>query len=225
VYSPTDHPKWSSQYFQSSGFKRFQLELHIPYFVLRPKTSTETINKLAQTKQHCIDISFLRYQPDHPPDTHDVVIQTQCSIVISGVDNNHWIGYAFGDPLATDAYNAEDVSDEDEDEDEGEVPYDQDLFATGGSSTDGDITHHIWDARTYFLQTAAVRVRSVSMEYSYLVQSIEPAIKHWVSDLNSAQRHTLTERAVRCVNTSMRFANRISASNPDSTKMCQILST
>lgn len=186
------------------GFQKFRIELHLPFLRLRTKASVEADHKVTQkSQQYWIELSFLQQSSDCSSSTVNVLMKCQCSVVISGVDENKWVGYAFGEVQGIDARNddqadwagdGDHLSDDDSDEDEQEGPVD-DLFVSGGSCSGFDNGDVIWDPRTYFLRTAAARVDAVRQEYAYLVQRLDGGVKDWVSALQQfVKDHVYTDQ-------------------------------
>ena len=143
-----------------SGLITFRLEFHLADLILREDscklnagTSTPTSN----------DISFLNSGNCSGSSSTYKIRQAHISVVLCGLSNTQWIGYAF----ANTGLDAQPALDYDEDEPK------MDCFAADRDDDhikDADMP--TWDARRYWLQIVAVRCQLILKEWVYLVRTI-----------------------------------------------------
>jgi len=112
------------------------------------------------------------------------------TIFIFGHKDFNWTGYAFSEDGFTgesqedlEVGSDDDDDDDDDDDYEEEMP-DEDLFASGRSDEVIDPNITIWDPRTYFLRTFAIRVSAIQKQYSYFFEKLYSPANDWASTLN-----------------------------------------
>jgi hypothetical protein len=98
------------------------------------------------------------------------VCQAHITVIVSGPSNTEWTGYAFS--------NTGFEQSPDDSDDEGDDCR-LDFFATDTDADDCFIDADIpyWDARSYWLQTVAIRCELVLREWLYLVHTIEERLQ------------------------------------------------
>jgi hypothetical protein len=140
-----------------------------------------------------MDLSFLNMESENGDRPARLFVwKAHDTVLLFGCDVFQWTGYAFSScgPSSgcesedsegeTQSEHEEEDEDEDEDEDGEEVMPNEDIFASGGSDHVIDENHPIWDPRTYFLRTAAIRANVVYDQYTYLIQTLDAGITEWV---------------------------------------------
>jgi hypothetical protein len=155
----------------SSGFLNFQLDLHLPFFLLRksapPKGPLGKINTKPQRRW--IDLSFLQLdtsesQEQEPKEVWGIY-EAQTSCVVTGWDEWRWIGYGFVD-TEIDGYLI-DLSKDD-------LGFDQ--IAAG----EQEASKPLWRPRDYWLKVFEIRIEQVRREWEYLIHKLEPSANQYV---------------------------------------------
>lgn len=183
------------------------MELSLPHLILRELESPlgPKIGATGRAKQLETDLAFLNLESSTGQRPARFSIRrAQDTILVFGCDHSQWTGYSFSDREHTDPYyghtkenhkgqncrhgeeegEGDDANDTDDEDDEEEMP-DEDLFASGESDHLLDANHTLWNPRTYFLCTAAIRVRIVYDEYNYLIQTLDAGTTNWVRTANT----------------------------------------
>jgi hypothetical protein len=138
-----------------------------------------------------MDLSFLNMDSENGDRPARLSVwKAHDTVLLFGCDVSQWTGYAFSSRGPPSDYESGDLKgenqqetdseDEDEDGDIEDVMPNEDILASGGSDHVIDAKHPIWDPRTYFLRTAAIRANVVYDQYTYLIQTLEAGITEWV---------------------------------------------
>jgi hypothetical protein len=148
----------------------FQLNLHIPYFEIRRFSNWQG----ERNTQQC-DLTFLSFptDPKFPSHRRYMMIKSQFSLVISGLDDRHWTAYAFVD--------RDFDKDEDLDMDFSYRGIQEDPIASDCGPYIIDANMPIWDPRVYFLRIFEIRIRLVCKEWASLYQTIRCKLEYYVS--------------------------------------------
>lgn len=158
----------------SAGITTFQLDLHLPFFILDkstpPKESLEKFN--TKPRRRWTDLSFLKLDTcesqDQEPKEVWGIQEAQISCVVVGFDNWRWVGYGFVDT------EIDGVLDDSSDED---LSFDQ--IAAGKL----EITTPIWSPRDYWIQVFEIRIEYIRTKWHCLIQKLEPSVDQYVRDL------------------------------------------
>jgi hypothetical protein len=155
----------------SAGFLTFQLDLHLPFFLLRKSTPPEQSVGEVNTKprRRWTDMSFLKIdasesQNQEPKEVWGIH-EGQISCVVAGSDDWRWIGYGFID-TEIDGFLT-DLS---------EVDLSFDVIAAGGL----EANIPIWRPRDYWLKIFEIRIEQVRKEWEYLVHKVEVGVNKYV---------------------------------------------
>jgi len=164
-----------------AGPLTFQLDLHLPFFILRKETPPleEPIGggKLnTKPKRRWTDLSFLKIsdtstytsESEGPKTTENEVWgihEAQISVVVTGSDDWRWVGYGFID-AEIDGVLAESSSDD--------LLFDQ--IAAGALEVD----FPIWRPRDYWLKVFELRIGQVRKEWDDLAHKLEQSIGTYV---------------------------------------------
>jgi len=147
----------------------FHLELHLPYFVLRPGPPPREVN--IKRRSQWIDLSFL--QTDSKSKSQEIrgIYRAHISLAIYGVSDIRWVAYAFDNNDFDDK-----EFDEEDSEDDGDhyKVFQEDPIASNGEF---DANAPIWDSREYFLMIFQNRIAKVLTEWEYLVRWVERNIE------------------------------------------------
>jgi hypothetical protein len=155
----------------SDGIAKFQLDLHLSFFILaKSLPPTEPLKKFnAKPQRRWIDLSFLKLDmwESHNQEPKKVwgIQEAQFSLVVAGSDNSRWVGYAFVD-AEIDGILAESF-----DED-----MDHDQIAAGELQANKPI----WMPRDYFLRVFQIRVEYVRKQWEYLIYKMERSVNQYV---------------------------------------------
>ncbi|KAF2194232.1 hypothetical protein K469DRAFT_651442 [Zopfia rhizophila CBS 207.26] len=167
----------------SLGFLTFQLDLHLPFFLLRKCTPPgESVGKTStKPRRQWTNLSFLKLdisksQEQEPKNTWGI-IEAQISCVITGSDEWRWVGYSFVDAeidgFLTDLFE-EDLS------------FDQ--IACRALPTDMPI----WRPRDYWLRVFEIRIEQVRKEWEYLIYKVELSVNQYVRSHTRENTELLT---------------------------------
>jgi hypothetical protein len=155
----------------SSGFLAFQLDLHIPFFILRKSAPPEKSEGEANNKPRRLwtDLSFLKLdkfdtQSQEPLEVWSIQ-EAQISCVVAGSDHWRWVGYGFVD-AEIDGILAE-SSDED---------LLQDQIANG----ELEANFPIWRPRDYWIRVFEIRIGCVKNHWDYLIHKVELGVNQYV---------------------------------------------
>lgn len=157
----------------SAGFLTFQMELHLPFFILRKSPPPDITNCAVKMKpdRGWTDLSFLDLDiPDsnvQPPEGNEVwsLQEAQISCVVTGTDDWRWTAYGFVDAevdgLLTDAG-------------EEEMGFDQ---IAGGRI---EAKYPIWRPRDYLIRVFELRINEITREYENLLCRLNLAFDRYV---------------------------------------------
>jgi hypothetical protein len=157
----------------SAGFLTFQLDLHLPFFLLRksapPKESVGEVNKKPRRKW--TNMSFLKIDTSESQDQKPKEVwgihEVQTTCVVAGSDDWRWVGYGFVDGEIDDCLI--DLS---------EVDLSFDRIAAG--ELEANIP--IWRPRDYWLKLFEIRIEKVRKEWEYLIHKLELSVNQYVRD-------------------------------------------
>lgn len=166
---------------RSTGFLAFQLDLHIPFFILRKSAPPEKSEGAVNNKPRRLwtDLSFLKLnkfdtQPQEPLEVWGIQ-EAQISCIVAGSDHWRWVGYGFVD-AEVDGILA-DSSDED---------LLQDQIANG----ELEANFPIWRPRDYWIRVFEIRIGYVKSQWDYLIHKVELGVNQYVRDQS---RNTLED--------------------------------
>jgi hypothetical protein len=178
--------------FPSDGFLTFQLDLHMPFFLLRKSLppSDESVRKVnTKPRRRWIDLSFLKIDTPDSPDKEPKEVwgmyEAQISCVVTGPDDFQWVGYGFVDTeidgdldepplnepsldeLSKDSLNFDPISD-------GEL----------------DANIPISRPRDYWLKVFEIRIKQVGKEWDYFIYKLELSVNKYVRGQNLKTTHS-----------------------------------
>jgi hypothetical protein len=151
----------------SRGFLTFQLDLHLPFFILSKSGPPEDAN--LKPWRNWTDLSFLKLEkfdsePQKPMEVWGIQ-EAQFSLVVSGSDNFRWVGYGFVD-AEIDGILAKSC--------DNDLPHDQ--IAAG----DLQASFPYWDPRDYWIMVFEIRSGYVRNQWDYVIHMLELGIKQYV---------------------------------------------
>jgi hypothetical protein len=155
----------------SAGFLTFQLDLHLPFFLLRKSTPPEeSVGKVnTKPRRRWTDLSFLKIDTSDSQDQEPKEVwgihEAQTSCVVTGWDDWRWVGYGFID-TEIDGFLT-DLSKDD-------LGFDQ--IAAG--KLEANIP--IWGPRDYWLKVFEIRIEQVRKEWEYLIHKVELSVNQYV---------------------------------------------
>src|SRR2546423_5707022 len=155
----------------SAGFLTFQLDLHLPFFLLRKSTPPEqSVGKVnTKPRRRWTDMSFLKIDTSESQDQEPKEVwgihEAQTSCVVAGSDDWRWVGYGFVD-TEIDGFLT-DLSKDD-------LSFDR--IAAG--ELEANIP--IWRPRDYWLKLFEIRIEQVRKEWEYLIHKVEPSVTQYV---------------------------------------------
>ena len=165
----------------STGFPAFQLDLHIPFFILRRSAPPEKSEGEVKNRPRRLwtNLSFLKLetfdtQSQEPLEVWGIQ-EAQFSCVVAGSDHWRWVGYGFVD-AEIDGILAE-SSDED---------LLQDQIANG----ELEANFPIWRPRDYWIRVFEIRIGYVKNQWEYLIHKVELGVNQYVQDQS---RNTLED--------------------------------
>jgi hypothetical protein len=155
----------------SDGFLTFQLDLHLPFFLLRksppPEESVGKVNE--KPPRRWTDMSFLKIGTSESQDQKAEEVwgmhEVQATCVIAGSDDWRWVGYGFVDAELDGSLT--DLSD---------VDLGFDRIAAG--ELDANIP--IWGPRDYWLKSFEIRIEQARKEWQYLIHKLELSVNQYV---------------------------------------------
>jgi hypothetical protein len=155
----------------STGFLTFQLDLHLPCFILSKSTPPEEFggNVNLKPRRNWTDLSFLELEkfdlrPKEPTEVWGVQ-EAQFSFVVTGSDCSKWLGCAFVD-AEIDGILAESFEDD--------LTHDQ--IAAGEIQA----SFPIWTPREYWIRVFEIRIGYVRNQWDYLIHKLEIGINQYV---------------------------------------------
>jgi hypothetical protein len=154
----------------SAGFLNFQLELHLPFFLLgRSKPPKPDIKINSKPPRQWTDLSFLKLDtPKSHPQISGVVwgiYEAMISYVVTGSDDWRWVGYAFVDTELDGLLT--DLSEED-------LSFDR--VAAGEIYANSPL----WRPRDHWVKVLDIRIEQVRKEWEYLAYKLEFAVNQYV---------------------------------------------
>jgi hypothetical protein len=161
----------------SDGITTFQLDLHLPFFILDESAPPPEPLKGSSVKprRRRIDLSFLKLDPSEPqrevqePKEVWGIQEAQISCVVAGTDNWRWIAYGFVD-TEIDGVLAESSYDE--------LSFDQIAAVKLKANTP------IWSPRDYWIRVFEIRIDYVSKQWLYLIRKLEHSVNQYVRALS-----------------------------------------
>jgi hypothetical protein len=157
----------------SSGFLTFQLDLHLPCFILSKSTPPEEFAGKVNLKpqRNWTDLSFLELErfdlrPKEPMEVWGVQ-EAQFSFVAAGSDCFQWLGCAFVD-AEIDGILAE--------------AFEEDLTHDQIAAGEIQASYPIWTPREYWIRVFEIRSGYVSNQWDYLIHKLELGINQYVRD-------------------------------------------
>lgn len=162
----------------ATGFLAFQLDLHLPFFILKKSAPLETYQGGASVRprRQWIDLSFLKldkFQSNSPKPMEVWGIQeAQITCVVAGSDQWRWVGYGFVD-AEIDGILADSA--------------DEDLFHDQIAAGELEARFPIWTPREYWLCIFKIRSEYVRNQWDYVTHMLELGINQYVrSQLSNA---------------------------------------
>jgi hypothetical protein len=155
----------------SRGFLNFQLDLHLPFFLLRKSTPPEQSVGKVNTKppRRWIDLSFLKMDTsesrNQDPNKVWGIHEAQISCVVAGSDDWRWVAYGFVD-TEIDGFLT-DLSEDD-------LSFDR--IAAG----ELEAQFPIWKPRNYWLSLFEIRIEQVRKEWEYLILKVDLGVNQYV---------------------------------------------
>jgi hypothetical protein len=156
----------------SAGFLIFQLDLHLPYFLLKKSTPPERFEGKVNTKpcRRWIDASFLKLDTSEPRDRQPGEVwgihEAHISCVVTGSDDWRWVAYGFAS-AETDDCSAGFFSEDD---------LERDHIA----ARELEANAPIWRPRDYWLKVFEVRIEQVREAWEYLIYKVELGVYQYV---------------------------------------------
>jgi hypothetical protein len=155
----------------STGFLTFQLDLHLPFFILDKSTPPEESegNVSLKPRRNWTDLSFLELDKFdlRPKESEEVwsIQEAQFSLVVAGPDHFRWNAYSFVDS-EIDGILAESF--------DNDLPHDQ--ISAGVL----EARFPIWTPREYWIRVFELRSRHVRNHWRHLIHKLELGIKSYV---------------------------------------------
>jgi len=155
----------------SSGFLTFQLDLHLPFFLLTKSTPPEqSVGKVnTKPRRRWIDMSFLKMDTSESQNREPKEVwgihEAQISCVVAGSDDWRWVGYGFVD-TEIDGFLT-DLSKDD-------LSFDR--IAAG----ELEANFPIWRPRDYWLRLFEIRIEQVRKEWEYLIHKVDLSVNQYV---------------------------------------------
>ncbi|KAH9203329.1 hypothetical protein DL95DRAFT_321621 [Leptodontidium sp. 2 PMI_412] len=155
----------------SAGFLTFQLDLHLPFFILGkstpPKHSAEKVN--TKPRRRWTDLSFLQLDAtetqDQDPKEVWGIHEAQISFVVTGTDDWRWVAFCFVDTeidgVLADSSNTD-------------LCFDQ--IAAGQLQAN----FPIWRPRDYWIKIFDTRIEQVRRKWDYLALMLEQGVNQYV---------------------------------------------
>jgi hypothetical protein len=157
----------------SAGFLTFELDLHLPFFLLRKSMQPEEFVGKVNTKPQrgWTDLSFLKIDTsdcqDQEPKEAWGIHEAQISCVVTGSDDRRWVGYSFVD-TEIDGFLTDLSKD--------------DLSFDPIAALELEASIPIWRPRDYWLKVFEIRIEQVRKEWEYLIHKVEFSVKQYVCD-------------------------------------------
>lgn len=154
----------------SAGFLNFQLELHLPLFLLRKSKPPESCTKMnSRPARQWTELSFLKLDTpkSHSQAPEEVwgIHEAEISYVVTGSDDWRWIGYAFVDTELDGLLT--DLSDDD-------LSFDR--VAAGEIQAN----FPLWRPRDHWVKVLDIRSEQVRQEWEYLIYKLGLAVNRYV---------------------------------------------
>jgi hypothetical protein len=155
----------------SAGFLAFQLDLHLPFFILSKSTPPEKSKDKFNIKprRSWTDVSFLKLdkfnlRPQEPMEVWGIQ-DAQISCVVAGSDHWRWVGYGFVDS------EVDGILTESSDSD-----LLQDQIAAGDIET----SFPTWTPRDYWIRVFELRSGYARNQWDYLIYKLALGINQYV---------------------------------------------
>lgn len=155
----------------STGFLSFQLDLHLPFFILGKSIPPEKSEGKFNIKpwRGWTDLSFLKinkfdFRPQKPMEVWGIQ-EAQISCIVAGSDHWRWVGYGFVDS-EVDGVLAE--------------PYDTNLLQDQIAAGEIEVSFPIWTPRDYWIRVFELRIGYVRGQWEYLIYKLELGINQYV---------------------------------------------
>lgn len=158
------------------GVLTFQLDLHLPFFILRISTPPDISVEKVYTKPQRAwsDLSFLKLDlpisEGQDPEEVWGIQESHISCVITGSDNWQWVAYGFVD-AEVDGLLC--------DSSETDLRFDR------IAACELDVNFPIWRPREYFLQVFAIRIEQVRGQWEHLVYKLGLGINRCMKEHRS----------------------------------------
>lgn len=155
----------------SAGFLTFQLDLHLPFFILSKSIPPEELEERVDLKpwRTWTDLSFLKLEkfdlrPQKPMEVWGIQ-EAQFSLVVAGSDHFQWVGYSFVDS-EIDGILAE--------------SFDNDLTHDQIAAGDLQASFPVWTPRDYWIRVFEIRSGHMRNHWHHLIHKLELGIKQYV---------------------------------------------
>ncbi|KAH8598890.1 hypothetical protein B0O99DRAFT_29097 [Bisporella sp. PMI_857] len=165
----------------STGCLAFQLELHLPFFILKKSTPPNKVRDNKKPDRGWSDLSFLKLDTfdfdTHPTEPNEIwsLQEAQISCVVTGTDDWRWTGYGFVD-AEVDGLLAE----------SSEIDMGFDQIAAG----EMEARYPIWKPRDYWVRVFEIRIKRIKDEYENLIHKLEFVVTQYMD----AHPSTLSRR-------------------------------
>jgi hypothetical protein len=156
----------------SDGFKIFQLDLHLPFFLLTKSTPPEKSKGKTNTKppRQWTDMSFLNFDTTQSENQEKnetwIMHEAHISCVVTGSDDWRWVAYCFVD-TEIDGFLTDLSKD--------------DLCFDPASRGECEAKNPIWKPRDYWLKIFEIRISQVRKEWEYLIYKVKFGVNQHVS--------------------------------------------
>lgn len=156
----------------TSRLLRFQLDLHLPVFILSNYAPGDEARGTINTKpqRRWIDLSFLKLGGSYleGKDTKEVwgLCEAHISCIVTGWDEWRWIAYGFGDSILDGLLSDSETDD-----------ISTDPISAGILRTNDPI----WRPRDYWLRVSEIRIEQAREHWEHVIYKVELSINQYVS--------------------------------------------